>query len=60
MLVKDLIAKLQELDQNMVIEIADGYWRSEGYNDDDMENASSEIGVIREHNGKYIIEDENF
>ena len=60
MLVKDLIAKLQELDQNMVIEIADGYWRSEGYDDDDMENASSGIGVIREHNGKYIIEDESF
>lgn len=60
MLVKDLIAKLQELNQNMVIEIADGYWRSEGYNDDDMENASSKIGAIREHNGKYIIEDESF
>ena len=56
MKVKDLIKVLQGLDQDAVIEIADSYSRSEGYEGEDLENASSEIVEIRYHGGRYIIE----
>lgn len=58
MTVKELINALEQLDQDAVIEIADSYTRSEGYDGEDLENASAGIAGVRFHNGHYIIEDD--
>ena len=58
MTVKELIKALQELDQDTEIEISDSYTRNEGWESEDIPNASSEIQGIRLHRGRYIIEDE--
>ena len=60
MTVRELITKLQALDQEQEIEIADPYTRSEGWEGEDLANASSQIVGIRFHKGRYIIEDEEF
>lgn len=59
MTVRELIEALKNLDQDAVIEIADGYTRSEGWQGEDLDNASSEIAGVRYHRGRYIIEDDD-
>ena len=59
MTVKELIKALKKLDKDAEIEIADSYWRSEGYSGEDIENSSAGIAGIRFHNGRYIIEDDD-
>ena len=59
MTVKELIKALKKLDKDAEVEIADSYWRSEGYSGEDIENASAGIAGIRFHNGHYIIEDDD-
>lgn len=58
MTVKELINALQALDQDAVIEIADEWTRSEGWQGEDLENASAGIAGIRFHDGRYIIEED--
>ena len=60
MTVKELIENLKKIpDKDTEIEIEDSYWRSEGYGENADDDASSQISVIRFHDGKYILESED-
>lgn len=56
MTVKKLIDLLGKYDKNMQVEFADSWSREEGYGNSMTTNASSPIKLIREFQGRLILE----
>lgn len=53
MTVKELMARLAELDENMVVRVADSYWQGEGYGEhaQDLDWLMPTVDVVVEHDG---------